>query len=370
MIQTFKYPLYPTKAQAAVFEAWLGVCQQLYNAALQERRDAWRKQRVRVTRFDQFNQLTEIRREDKKIAAISVEVLRSAVARCDRSFQRFFRCCERREKSGFPRFRSRDRYTSFSFPFMQGVRIEGNKILIPKLGPVRFHHYRPLGGTPREVTIGKEVGKWYVSISCDLGEAPSKIPVRDAVGVDLGLNNFAVLSTGESIENPRYFRRGEAVLARRQRTFSGKVRGTSSRARAKLLVQKAHQHVANQRLDHARKLAAHLFDRFDLVVHEDLKISGMVRGHFAKSINDAAWGRFIRCLASKAESAGKHLIAVDPRGTTQRCSSCQTVVPKTLAERIHSCPSCGLTLGRDHNAAINILSLAPGRGVVSAEGST
>lgn len=365
MIRVYKYPLRLTRTQIVQFEQWRFVCQQLYNAALQERRDAWRKQRVSISRFDQTKQLTEIRAEDEEIAVIPVEVLRSALVRCDRAFQAFFRRCKAGQKPGFPRFRSRDRYTSFSFPF---VSMNGNCIRVPKLGLVRFHNYRPSAGVPKEVIIGKEGGKWFVSIVCDLGDAPTKQPVRNAVGIDLGLNSFVVLSTGDTVENPRFFRCGEALLAQRQRKFEKKQKRSSSRARAKLLVQKAHLHIKNQRLDHARKLAAQLFDRFDLVAHEDLEIRGMVSG--SKSIEDAAWGQFIRCLASKAENAGKHIIAVDPRGTTQKCSGCGAKVSKTLAERMHSCPNCGLVLGRDHNAAINILSLTPGRGAAQAEGSS
>jgi putative transposase len=213
--------------------------------------------------------------------------------------------------------------------------------------------------------VGREpAGKWYVAIECDVGSAPVKVPVRTATGVDLGLTRFATLSNGTEIPNPRFFRAGAACLAKRQRRLSRRQRGSASRERARILVIRAHSHIVNQRKDFSYKLSKQLLERYDLIAHEDLTISRMMHGTFAKSIGDAAWGTFLQCLASKAESAGKHVIAVDPRGTTQRCSGCGAAVRKSLAERQHIC-SCGTILGRDHNAALNVLAL--GRSAVETE---
>ncbi len=173
----------------------------------------------------------------------------------------------------------------------------------------------------------------------------------------MGLEAFATLSNGERVENPRFFRASEELLARRQQSLARKRRGSISRQAAKRLVARTHERVRNQRLDFARKLACVLFERFDLVAHEDLTISHMVRGNLGKSIHDAAWGQFLRALSCKAESAGKWCVPVDPRGTSQRCSSCGAVVKKALDERQHCCPSCGFVTHRDHNAALNIIAL-------------
>lgn len=256
------------------------------------------------------------------------------------------------------------------------VRVADECVVIPSFGSVKFYRYRPIGGRILEAAVGRQAGgKWYVAFVCDIGEAPAKNPVGTSVGVDLGLSSFVTLSDGNEVANPRFFRVGEARLAHRQRTHSRRRYGSASRERARVLVAKAHAHVVNQRKDFAYKLSKQLLEKYDLIVHEDLEIRGLSRGHCAKSVHDAAWGTFLRCLASKAESAGKHVIAVDPRGTTQRCSGCSTTVKKALAERTHACPGCGLVLGRDHNAALNVLAL--GRSVVEAgqpadeaEGST
>jgi putative transposase len=220
---------------------------------------------------------------------------------------------------------------------------------------VRFRKYRELRGTIRQVSVSRTTFGWSISFVCDLGEAPPKMAVRNMVGVDVGLEAFATLSTGERVENPRFGREAQEVLARRQRSLARKQRGSNSRKEAKRLVARAHERIRNQRIDHARKLACLLFSRFDLVVHEDLQIARMVRGNLSKSIHDAAWGQFLRCLALKAKEAGKHCIAVDPRGTSQACAACGAVARKELSEREHRC-DCGFFAHRDHNAALNVLA--------------
>jgi len=213
-------------------------------------------------------------------------------------------------------------------------------------------------GEVRHVSVSRTVRGWSISFVCDLGAAPKKIPVSNSVGVDVGLEAFATLSNGERIINPKFFRTSEDTLARRQASLARKKRGSNGRLAAKRLVARIHERVRNQRLDFARKLAVALFDRFDLIVHEDLTISCMAHGNLAKSIYDASWGVFLRCLALKAEEAGRHVIAVDPRGTSQTCPVCGTVAAKPLEQREHRC-ACGFVAHRDHAAALCVL----GRGL-------
>jgi putative transposase len=361
VIRAFRYPLHPTKAQSRVLDDWLRLCRFLYNGALQHRRDAWRMAKKSITRYDQTRELTEIRRADPEYGAVPVEVLRSALVRLERAFQAFFRRVKAGQKSGYPRFQGRDRYDSFSFPFAAST-IEGNRVWIPKMGWVKFNLYRPLKGKPLQVVIKRKARGWDVCIAVELGEAPEKVAIRTDVGIDLGLSSFATLSDGTKVENPRFFKRVQERLALHQRSLAKKKKGSKSRQRAKLLVARAHEHAHNQRQDFQRKLAASLFSRFDLIAHEDLKISRMVHGNLSKSIHDAGWAGFIRALASKAEYAGKWLVPVNPNYTTQACSGCGTIVPKGLSSRVHSCV-CGLVLDRDHNAALNVLAL--GRSAVA-----
>jgi putative transposase len=357
VIRTFRYPLRPNKAQEAVLDVYLWRCQQLYNAALEQRRDAYQKQGKTLSWVDQFKDLTELRQGDADFGAVPAKILRSALKRLDLAYQAFFRRLKTGEKPGFPRFRGRDRFKSFSLMFAPSIN--GSKILVPKLGHVRFHEYRPIKGKPLDASIRKDsTGKWWVGIQCDLGEPPAKLKPVSHVGVDVGLTSFATLSTGEHIDNPRYFRALESLLAKRQRSLSLKKRGSKSRGHAKKLVARAHEHIKNQRLDFVRKLAVSLFSRFDLVSYEDLNIRGMVHGNLSKSIYDAAWGLLGHALACKAEEAGKWAVTVDPRGTSQRCSRCGALplLRKTLADRVHFC-SCGPPMDRDENAACNIDAL-------------
>lgn len=288
---------------------------------------------------------------------------RSAINRVDRAFQSFFQRVKAGQAPGFPRFRSRDRYDTFDLG-SNLPRIEGDRVHLPKLGPVRFHKYRELRGAVRHVSVSRTSRGWSISFTCDLGAAPPKAAVRSAVGVDVGLEAFATLSTGERVENPRYGREAQEVLARRQQSLARKRRGSNSRKEAKRLVARAHERIRNQRLDHARKLACILFSRFDLVAHEDLQVARMVRGNLAKSIYDAAWGQFLRALQSKAEGAGKWCVPVDPRGTSQSCAACGAVERKELSEREHRC-DCGFVAHRDHNAALNVLARGSRAGLLT-----
>jgi putative transposase len=325
---------------------------------LEERRDAWRKQRVSISLYDQQKELTELRATDSEWNALPVWVARSALARVDRAFKAFFRRVKAHQTPGFPRFRPRERYDTFDLG-SNPPRCEGDRVLLPKLGLVKFNKYRELRGEVQHVSISRTARGWAISFICNVGEAPTKPVSTKPIGIDVGLEAFATLSTGERIENPRFFRASSGVLARRQQSLAKKQRGSMSRKVAKALVVRAHEHIQNQRLDFARKLAVALFSRFDLVIHEDLAISRMVRGNLAKSIHDVGWGIFLRCLALRAENAGRHVIAVDPKFTSQACAACGTVAKKTLDERQHVCSSCGFSAHRDHNAALIIL----GRGL-------
>jgi putative transposase len=329
---------------------------QLYNASLEQRITWWKQGRKSLSKYDQHKQLTELRNFDPAWQAVPVVVLRSAIDRLDRAYSSFFRRVKRGEVPGFPRFRSSRRYQSFSI----GVAsIENKRVKIPKLGHVKLKFYRPLEGETKSVTIKLDASNnWWITFVCDVGDAPAKQPIKTFVGIDLGLTTLATLSTGEEISNPRFFREAQDVLARRQQELARKDKGSKSREQARILVAKINQKIQNQRLDYARKVVADLYARFDLVVFEKLSVHGLAQGSLSKSVNDAAWTILTKCLTLKAENAGKWAESVDPRGTTQECSGCEEIVPKQLGDRWHECPRCGLSINRDHNAAINVLKRA------------
>ena len=199
-------------------------------------------------------------------------------------------------------------------------------------------------------------GKWYACFSCIVEPQNKDKPFKD-VGIDVGLNSYAVLSDGTVVDNPRFYRKSEKRLAHLQRGLSRKKRGSSNRDKARLKVARIHEHIQNQRTDFLHKTSRKIADTYETVYVEDLKIANMVKNHcLAKSISDAGWGRFIEMIAYKAESAGGKLIQVNPRNTTQNCSQCGELVKKSLSDRIHECPFCGLVMDRDQNAALNILA--------------
>jgi len=219
-------------------------------------------------------------------------------------------------------------------------------------------HRQPLGevGT---CTIRRQNNKWYACFSIEY--EPEPLPPSDkAVGFDVGLESFATLSSGEKIDNPRFFRTDEKSLAKAQRKLSKLEKGTPERRRIKAVVSRIHERIANRRHDFAHQEARKLVNEFGIIAVEKLQIKEMTDGNWRsmnRSIGDVAWAQFRQCIKYKAEDAGRMYIEVNPRGTTQRCSRCQSTVPKDLSVRIHSCPICGLVLDRDLNSSFNILAL-------------
>ena len=369
--RTYRFPLKPTRRQSRLLEFTLALSCELYNAALQERREAWTSARKSISYYDQCHELTEVRPVRADVAALPIDLAREPLRRVDRAFKGFFRRCKTGERVGHPRFRSRDRYDSVAIS-APGFRIDGNRVAISKLGSFRFRAHREIKGTAKHCIVKRLGSKWQVSIICELGPVPEKLPIRNAVGIDVGLNTFATLSNGTEIPNPRWTHQSEIKLATYNRALARKQRGSRNWQKAKEILRHAHQHVASQRLNFCHHASKQLVGKYDLVAFEALRVKSMLRGHFSKSIMDVAWSQFLWQIAYKAESAGRYAIAVDPRDTTQRCSVCGEIVKKSLAERIHLCPSCGLILGRDENAARNVLALGrsavgllPSRGVSS-----
>jgi putative transposase len=343
--------------QQTVLSDALGLCRFLYNAALQERRDAWRQQRVSVSFNQQSMELVGAKCECSELDGVYSQVLQDVLHRADKTFKAFFRRCQRGETPGHPRFKGRDRYDSFTYPQL-GFKLVGNTLQLSKIGQIKIKLHRPIVGKVKTVTIKRACGKWYAIFSCDIGDVPAKRLLGNPVGMDVGLESFAVLSDGTTIENPRCLRKSEDALAARQRRLSAKVKGSARRRKARLLVAKAHLKIKRQRRDFAHKTARKMVEKYDLIAFEKLNINGMVHNHcLAKSVSDAGWGSFLAILSNKAEEAGCTAVAVNPRGTSIQCSYCGFLVQKTLSIRQHICPNCGVSVSRDFNASRNIIRL-------------
>jgi putative transposase len=216
----------------------------------------------------------------------------------------------------------------------------------------------PLAGTPKTVTISREADGWYVCFSCaDVPVQPLPAAGHET-GVDLGIEAFATLSDGTRIFHPGWYRKAERALKTAQRRVSRRKKGSNRRRKAVQLLARAHQTVRRQRQDFHHKTALALVRANDTSYHENLQTANMVKNHhLAKSISDAGWGVFLITLAYKAACAGRRIVGVHPAYTSPRCSGCGVMIQKGLSVRWHSCPDCGKSLHRDHNAARNIARL-------------
>jgi len=350
--RTWRFRLYPTAAQRARLDGHLRLCCELYNDAVQERRDAWRTARVSIGFRQQSAQLPAIKAERPDVAGVYSQVLQDVLHRVDRAFGGFFARVRRGARPGFPRFRAAHRFDSLTYPQL-GFRVHGRHLHVSKIGPVKIKRHRPIEGRIKTLTLKREAGKWFACLSCTVEPRPLS-PSTESIGVDVGLTPFATLSDGTAIANPRHARRAERQLRRAQRRIARRRKGSARRREAVGLFQVAQSHVRHQRADMQHKLSRRLVDRYRLIAVEDLNIKGLATGMLAKPVHDAGWASFIKKLAYKAASAGRVLVKVDPRGTSQHCL-CGAHVPKTLRQRSHQCPACGLSAARDHVAAQLIL---------------
>jgi putative transposase len=364
MKKAFVYKLRLTGPQEAALSAVLETCRHLYNHALAERKEAWEQEQRSVGFAAQSASLPMLKQENSYLPLVHSQVLQDVLHRVDRAFEAFFRRCQSGEKPGYPRFRGRGWYDSFTFPqWGNGAKQKDGRLVLSKVGSLRLCADRPLQGKPKTCTVIRRADGWYASIVCEVDAAPLP-PTGEAVGIDLGIESFATLSTGEQVANPKQYRRAERALQKAQRRVSRREKDSNRRRKARVRLAKAHLKVKRARLDFCHKVARELVQRFDTLHVESLNIRGMLANHpLAKSISDAGWGLFLSVLHSKAASAGRQVVEVNPAGTSQTCSGCGASVPKRLSERWHSCPYCELSLHRDHNAAIRVLQVGGGTAV-------
>lgn len=278
--------------------------------------------------------------------------------RLDKSFKAFFRRVKTCDQAGFPRFKGRDRFDSITFPsYGDGIKIKDNRLYVQNVGLLKIKMHRVLEGAINTVTVKRECSKWHVVFSNTVEVEP--LPVSDKpVGIDVGLESFAVTSDGEYIENPRYLKEAEAILRISQRNVFHRKKGGSNHGKAVKLLAQQHLRVRRQRADFAHKVADNLVKNYGRIAVENLRIKNMVRNHhLARGISDAGWGQFVDILSYKAEYAGREFVLVKPNGTSQICFGCGVTVKKSLSTRVHNCPACGLSLNRDFNAVLNIKRL-------------
>jgi putative transposase len=356
LIKAYKFKIKrPSKRIAKQFEQTLDVCRELYNSALRERIDAYRITGKSVNYLEQQNQLPDIKLLREEVAAIHSQVVQDSLRRVSRAFDAFFqRCLKGDRKAGFPRFKHPSRYHSFTYP-QAGFKLVGDKLTLSKIASVRLRRSRPIEGKIKTCSIKRQLDGWFVIFTVEENQSRYYPKTGVSCGIDVGLENFATLSTSEVKKNPRFFRQAEKALKIHQREVSKKKLRCANRRKAARLLGKKHLKVQNQRQDFFHKTSLQLIREFDEIAVEDLNIKGLVKNHhLAKSISDASWGTFISILENKAANAGRRVWRVPAAFTSQDCSQCGNRVKKSLAVREHRCIVCGFVAHRDVNAAINI----------------
>lgn len=362
-------------------DSWLDMLRCQYNWLLAERFDWWEMHRCSVNAcsltcsiaelkerpnyYNQKRSLPQLKQERPWYKQVHSQVLQEMVKRVDLAFERFTSGDSNGKHSGRPRFKGKGRYRTFTYPQMALDCIQGNRINLPKIGWVKviLHRAIPDGFTLKTAKITRKADGWHVSLLLENKDVPTMTPDVDyakSVGIDMGLKDFLITSEGEPVVVPQYFRKSEQRLAKLQRQLARQQKGSNRWRKQVNRIAKLHLKITRQRRDFFSKVWEWLFRQYDVVVHEKLNIKGLTRTRLAKSILDAAWGTFLEMGAWKAERAAKLTIAENPNGSTIDCSGCGERVPKTLADREHRCPSCGLVMCRDQNAAINILKRAVG----------
>jgi len=355
----------------------LGLQCELYNAALEERRGAWRWEHRSISYVDQCRTLTSLREVRPEVLACGVTVCRGTLRRLDWAFAAFYRRCRAGQRPGYPRFRARSRWESLQWEDSSGWRIAAasRRLHLMGIGAIRVRFHRPVRGTPKAITVRREGRRWWVTIRCtDVPAQPLPTTGRQ-VGIDLGVNVLVATSDGALITNDRHAQRAASRLARAQQDLATKQRGSKHRRRAVERVAAVHRRVRNRRADTLHQLSRRLVNDYDLLVHEHLIVSNLVRrpqprpdgaggyapnGAAAKTglnrcIRDAGWGTLLAMIAYKAESAGRTVIAVDPRNTSRTCAHCGHVSAGNRRGPVFKCQACGHEAHADTNAAINIL---------------
>jgi putative transposase len=384
MRRAYVFRLRPTARQHVGLAACVDSHRELYNAALQERRDAWAHSKTRVCYKDQSAQLTEIRAVRSDVAVWSFSSQQATLRRLNKAFAGFFRRVKTAKpgvKPGYPRFKGAGRFDSVEWPKDgDGARFlpEAKRVYLQGIGQVKSDLHRQVAGRVKTIQIKRQGRRWVLVLSCDDVPTNALPGTGRQAGIDVGIVSFATTSDGEHVDNPRWGRAAADRLTAAQQRLARAARGSKNRHQRRETVAARHRKIANQRKDFHHKQARALVERYDLVVVEDLRIANMMRrakpvadedhpGWFLpngaraksglnRSIGDAGWGGFVLILRAKAEDAGRIWIEVDPRHTSDGCEKCgYAAAENRVTQAAFECQRCGHSAPADEHAARNIL---------------
>jgi putative transposase len=350
MMRTWKYRIYPSKAQEQELNNYLQECKNLWNSLLEHTKKHYEETGRFLTKGELF-----LLTKDTQLFS---QVAQNVADRLMKSLKGVIIRKRTGRKIGFPRFKPLDRVKSFTYPQF-GFKLE-EKPRLSGIGSIAIRRHRDIVGSIKTLTIKKiPSGRWYAMFTSEgEPEAPRKNQ-GTKVGLDLGIEHLCHLSDGTVIENPRYLKKAEERLKQKHRSLSKTQKGSNNRRKARLSLGRAFEKLTDARRDFLHKLSRKLVENYSLLALENLNVARMARGFLAKHVLDCGWAGFLSMLRYKAEGAGCDVVLVEPAHTTQECSGCGLVQKKTLSERWHDC-LCGASMHRDLNAAINILARATG----------
>ncbi|MCI0766505.1 transposase [Bacillus sp. TL12] len=361
MLLSQKYEIFPTKEQRETLDRWLQYCRQTYNSALLDKQRKYKENKELYTRSDMQKQQTIDKKKYPFLKEVPSQPLQEVFLRLKKAYDGFFR-----GDANYPKLKKYKDYNSLTFPqfgFKPNRKhrlamsfAENGKLYNKGLGEIKIHLHRPIEGTIKQLILKRQAKRWYAIFSVERQAVSPSIDRENAVGIDVGLHAYAVLSNETVFENPRFLLQKEKQLKKAQRNLSKKNKGSANYRKQVERIRNLHEKVANQRKDFLHKLSYHLTQMYSVICIENLDIRNMVRNrNVSKSISDAGWGIFRKLLMYKCEKFGGLLVKVDPAYTSQDCSSCGHRVKKSLSIRTHICTKCGTVLDRDHNASRNIL---------------
>ncbi len=361
--RSYRFRAYPSQIQKSRLNRQMFLSKQLYNLLLEQSQKHFKDTGKTFAQYDMNKWITKFKRKNPDFKELHSQVCQNVADRVSKGYKNFFRRIKERKqgkkvKVGFPRFKSY--VSSLTYPQNNGFKIERKRISLSKIGRVNFVNHREIEGKVKTATIKQTKSQeWYITISVEKEDIQIFSNNKPQAGMDLGLKEYATLSDGTRISNPRISNKSMDKLKMVQRRLSKKKKGGKNRRIAKIKLARISEHIANQRNDFLHKTSHHLVNSYSFIAYEELRIANMVRNHnLARQITDVSWGNFIQYLCYKAESAGCRVVGVNPNNTSKTCSECGNIQDIELSERTYFCQRCGTMKDRDLNASINILSTA------------
>lgn len=382
--KSFKFRIYPTDQQIDKIQQQFFLCNQLYNACIEQRVSNYKHVHPkRTSQYDQINELSDLKQKFPEYQSIHSQVLQNVVVRADNAFQNFFARIKKNKtnksktKAGFPRFKPYKEYKSFTLTQSGFKIIEKNqnnqnnkikhKLKISKLGEIKMVMHRPIEGKIKNCIVKKtKTGKWFVIFVCEC--LPKRLLENDnIIAFDLNIKNYLTFSDGRKIENPRFLKAEARELAKAQKKLSKTEEKSKEREARRTVVARVHERISNKKEEFLQKESRKIVNENGVIICEKLNIKGMIESNvekehgseYNKSIGEVSWGIFVKYVSDKAEEAGRDMEQVYPKNTSKMCSRCFNLRDMPLDVRAYECSrsECGNVMDRDHNAALNILRL-------------